>query len=115
MLSDKISKKFKISAFSTVKDFQTSTKCPLSLETLTAVVNRGKEPSIPAFIIMAYLLGFTPLEIADACKEAGDTIYWRLISPVFVSEEDKAMLDIIKALPADKKKAVKDLLKTLGA
>lgn len=114
MLSEKISRKFKLTAYTTVKEWKDATACPLSLETLTAVINRGKEPSVPAFITMAYLLGFTPEEIATICKDAGDTIFWRLISPSGVTDEDKDILDRINALDPAKRKLVKDLLKNLG-
>lgn len=109
-LSDKIKNKFKMSSFQTVKDFQQTSKCPLSLETLTAVINRGKEPSIPAFIQMAYCLGISPDEIAAACKAAGDDIFWRLIQT-----EGDHVLDKIKRMDdIAKKKMIQDLLASLG-
>jgi len=114
MLSEKIRDKFQKSTYITVKDFQTTSKCPLSLETLTSVINRGKEPSIPAFIQMAYSLGLTPGEISETCKAAGDNIFWRLIDPSGLTDEDKAMVDKIKSLSPSKRKLVKDLLNTLG-
>jgi hypothetical protein len=116
-LSEKIKMKFKMSSYTGVKEWKDTTKCPLSLFTCTSVINQGKEPSIPSFITMAYLLGFTPGEIAAACKESGDTIFWRLVAPSDVSDasnEDNQMLIRIKALTPDRVKLVKDLLKTLG-
>lgn len=115
MLSEKIRKKFQASKYAAVKEWKDDTKCPLSLFTLTSVINQAKEPSVPSYIIMAYLLGTAPEEIAEDCKAAGDTVLWRLISPSGMTDEEKDILDRIKTLDAPKKKLVKDLLKGLGA
>ena len=114
MLSEKIKKKFHQSKYSNVKEWKDSTKCPLSLFTLTSVINQGKEPSIPTFIIMAYLLDFTPAEISAICKAAGDTVFWKLIAPSNLTDEEKDVLRRIRALNAQQMKLVKDLLSTFG-
>jgi hypothetical protein len=115
MLSEKIAGWFRTSKYSTVKDWKDCSNCPLSLETMTSVVNRGKEPSVPAFIQLAYSLGVGQREIADGCKAAGDHIFYKLIEPTNLTDDEQYVIDKLKKLDPDKLKLVKDLLNTLGA
>lgn len=114
MLSELLAEKFKNSRYNTVKDWKTDTRCELSTETVSKVLLRGVEPGIPTFIIMAYRLGFTPVEISNACKAAGDTTFYKLIAPIDLEAEDKEIIKQLRALPHEKKKLVMDLLNTLG-
>ncbi len=70
---------------------------------------------IPTFIEMAYHLGFTPKEIAEACKEAGDAIFSKLIPPVEIEPDDMRFLSMFKKLDIKKKVLIMDMMESLVA
>lgn len=114
MLSEQISSKFKKTKYTTVKDWKNESKCPLSLELLTSVINRGREPSIPAAITMLYLLGTPPAEIASICKAAGDDVFWRIISPQVLTSAEKELIDKLQKLDEGKRKLIMNMIDQLG-
>ncbi len=100
--------------WASVKEWMEATGCDnLSTETASRIFFRGGEPAIPTFITMAYYLNFSPTEIAAACKEAGDKVFWRLIAPDYVGNEDQDLFNLLMAIPASKKKLALDILKEL--
>jgi len=113
-LSEVLVAQFKKSSYSNVKDWKDSTKVPLSTETVSKVLLRSWDPGIATFITMAYHLGLAPLEIAAACKQAGDTVFYKLINPVDISSEDRIVLDLLSRLPASKKAAIITMIKAMG-
>jgi len=118
MLSEILASAFRKSAYTDVTDWKNSTKCPLATETVSKVIHRGKEPSIPTFIVMAYYLGMTPTEIAMSCKESKEEIYCpvfsKLIMPLDLDVDDKNAIGAIKKLSAEKKKLALELIDQLG-
>lgn len=114
MLSKILTEKFKMSTYLNVKDWKNSTRCPLSTETVSKVLSRGIEPGIPTFITMAYHLGIAPAEIAAACKNAGDTVFYRLIASIDLDNDDKKIVELIHGLPAQKKKLIIEVIKNMG-
>lgn len=114
MFSKLLKEKFQMSTHRDVKAWKDSTRCPLSNETVSKVLLRGFEPSVPTFITMAYYLGFTPSEIAAACKASGDTLYYRLIAPLELDDTDREILDLTRELSDGKKKLVIELLKSMS-
>lgn len=78
-LANIIQNAFRRSKYASAKEWHTDSKMPLSYFTLTKTID-GAEPSVPSFIVMAYLIGIPIKDIADACKEAGDTVFWRILT-----------------------------------
>jgi len=114
MLSEKLTNKFKMSQYSNVLEWKNATRCDLSTETVSKVIIRGHEPSIPTFITMAYHLNFTPAEISAACKEAGDTIFYKLIAPLDLDTDDKRIIKLIHDLSPEKKKLILEVIKQMA-
>jgi hypothetical protein len=80
MLHEILQAAFKKSGYRDMKDWHTATKCPLSYFTVTSIINQDKEPAIPTFIVIAYLLDIPIKDIAEACKAAGDTVFHRILT-----------------------------------
>jgi hypothetical protein len=97
---------FRRADYNDIKHWHKQTKCPLSYYTCTTVLNESKEPSVPSFIVMAYLLEIPTDEIARALKDAGDGIFWRLIDPPGHPNE-------YRSLSSAKKKLVDQFIETL--
>lgn len=83
MLREIIEKKFKMSAYSNVREWYDATKCPLSHYTCTSVILQSREPGISSFIVMAYLLDVPIPEIAAACK-ASDSAEGKLFAEILI-------------------------------
>lgn len=114
MLSELLAKKFKMSRFENVKELTKITQGTVADFTVYKTVKNGVEPSIVTFILIAYYLDFTPKEIADACELAGDKVLHKLIAPVGVDVEDRAIIDILAKIPQEKKQLAIELLKQFG-
>lgn len=114
MLSEILADAFRKSTYTNVKEWRDRTDCRLSTETVSKVLLRGVEPGIPTFVTMAYHLGITPAEIAEACKAAGDTVFWKLIKPTTMKASEEEMLTLAKELPDDKFKAVIEFIKAMS-
>jgi hypothetical protein len=82
MLHEILQSAFRRSGCRDLKDWHTSTKCPLSYFTVTSIINQGKEPSISTFIVIAYLLGMPVKDISAHCKKTGDTVFHKILTEV---------------------------------
>jgi len=77
-ISSILKKKFE-ERWDTVPDFRQRTGCPLSPESISSAIFRGKQLSAPSLIVFCHFLGFSPAEIRKILKDSGDTLFWHLI------------------------------------
>ena len=82
MLREILQSAFRRTSYRDIKEWHSTTKCPLSYFTVTSVLNQDKEPAVATFIVIAYLMEVPIKEISDACKAAGDTVFWRILTEV---------------------------------
>jgi hypothetical protein len=114
MLSQILTDAYRRSKFHNVQEWKQETKCQLSTETVSKVLLRGVEPSIPTFITMAWYLEMPAGEIAAACKAAGDNVFCKLIGPSDIAPSDRLIMELAAKIPEDKKNLAIQLLKEMG-
>lgn len=104
-----IQDKFRNSRYENVKEFHTSTRCPLSQFTCTRIILQNSEPSLESAMVMLYLLGTPPDEMIQICKDHGDNVFWRMMVGSKVSAEEMIIVEALRKDPA-KAQIVRSLL-----
>jgi len=114
MLREKLIAMYQMSKYRNVKDWRDSTKCQISEETVTKILNRGHEPAPYTFMIIAFHFGAPVAEIASAVKDAGAYELAALLTTASeLSANEAAMLSGIRDLPADRQQTVAMMIEQL--
>jgi len=115
MLREKLIAMYQASKCRNVKDWRDSTKCQISEETVTKILNRGHEPAPYTFMIIAYHFGANVSDIASAVKEAGATELANLLtSGGDLTADETKVLSLYRSYQYEQRKAVAQLMEHMG-
>jgi len=114
MLREKLIAMYQMSKYCNVKDWRDSTRCKISEETVTKILNRGHEPAPYTYMIIAYHFNAPVTEIASAVKEAGAYELAALLTTASeLSANESAILSAYRDLPADRQQTVSMMIEQL--
>lgn len=111
----------------TIREWIRHSKIPLHLSTVALVLGEaGEIPSVENHLIIGYSLGFTPAELqqqmVDRFKNETNErskrvayIFSKIISPVPLEKDEIEMIERYRAMPAEKRATVRNLVEQMAA
>lgn len=86
---------------------------PCSVEVMSAVINRDREPRIDTTLFMLTALGASNNLLREAFEVEGLGFIGKRFEPWDFSAEELAIVEDVRSLPKEKRKLVLDMIRTL--
>ena len=108
-----LNRRYRSTRCTTVSQLVRELNSELSIETWSAILNRGERPNLRTLLIMCAELSFPPDEISKILIDRGETKIAKLIAPSPVSSLEMGVIEKIRTVGASNFKLINSLIDSL--